>query len=179
VDPSTVKMVVVGTDPSVLTSGEVQGYLGYGTEQGLDLKQSGADVHIVYFDQLGDPDYGNAYFALESTLAKKADLVARWMKADLRGWQDFCKYPAAAAKLTWDLYHTQTQAVLANEELSAKASVPLINGGAAAQHGLLWVEEAAFGEVYELYKVAGVITGAVNLSKVFTQKFLIEAGDKA
>ena len=179
VEPSSVHIVTVGTDPSVLTSGSVQGYIGYGTEQGLDLQKSGYNVKIVYFDELGDPDYGNAYFALTSTLKNQADLVARWMKADLKGWQQFCKDPKAAAKLTWDLYHTQTQAVLANEEASAQVSVPLINGGAAANHGLLWVEAPAFQEVYELYKTAGIITGKVDINKVFTQQFLIEAGDKA
>jgi ABC-type nitrate/sulfonate/bicarbonate transport system substrate-binding protein len=179
VNPSSVKLVVVGTDPSVLTSGQVDAYIGYGTEQGLDLQQSGADVKIVYFDQLGDPDYGNAYFATKDTLKSKADLVTRWMKADLKGWQEFCKNPQAAAKMTWNLYHNQTQAVLASEQLSAKASVPLINGGDAAKHGLLWVDESAFKEVYELYKTAGVITGNVDVNSVYTQKFLIAAGDKA
>jgi ABC-type nitrate/sulfonate/bicarbonate transport system substrate-binding protein len=179
VNPSTVKLVVVGTDPSVLTSGQVDAYIGYGTEQGLDLKQSGVDVNIVYFDKLGDPDYGNAYFALTSTLKNKSDLVARWMKADLRGWKDFVANPQEAAELTWNLYHTQTQAVLTSEKLSASASVPLINGGDAAKHGLLWVDEGAFKQVYNLYKKAGVITGSVNLDKVYTQKFLLAAGDKA
>jgi ABC-type nitrate/sulfonate/bicarbonate transport system substrate-binding protein len=179
VDPSTVKLVVVGTDPSVLTSGQVDAYIGYGTEQGLDLQQSGADVKIVYFDKLGDPDYGNAYFAKTSYLKSNADIVTRWMKADLRGWKDFCKNPEAAAELTWNLYHTQTQAVLANEKVSAKVSVPLINGGDAAKHGLLWVDENSFKQVYNLYKTAGVITGKVNLASVYTQKFLVAAGDKA
>lgn len=179
VEPSSVKLVTVGTDPSVLTSGQVDAYIGYGTEQGLDLQQSGADVHIVYFDKLGDPDYGNAYFALASTLKGKSDLVKRWMKADLRGWKDFVKNPEEGATLTWNLYHKQTQAVLKNEKLSAKVSVPLINGGAAAEHGLLWVDEGAFNEVYQLYKTAGIIKGKVDIGKVFTQKFLSAAGDKS
>jgi hypothetical protein len=41
------------------------------------------------------------------------------------------------------------------------------------------VDEGAFKQVYNLYKKAGVITGAVNLDKVYTQKFLVAAGDKA
>ena len=80
------------------------------------------------------------------------------MKADLKGWQDFCADPRAAAKLTWDLYHTQTQAVLKSEEASSTVSVPLIDGGDAAVHGLLWVDSKAFTEVYELYRTAGIIT---------------------
>ncbi|MCU1502895.1 MAG: Twin-arginine translocation pathway signal protein, partial [Ilumatobacteraceae bacterium] len=179
VDPSTVEMVSVGTDPSVLTSGQIQGYIGYGTQQGLSLQKSGVDVKIVYFDELGDPDYGNAFFATTATLKDKADLVTRWLKADLKGWQDYVADPEGAAKLTWDLYNTETQAVLANEQESAKAAVPLITGGKAADHGLLWVEEDAFKQVYDLYKAAGVITGDVDLTKVYTQQFLLAAGAKA
>ncbi|HTX00230.1 MAG TPA: ABC transporter substrate-binding protein, partial [Acidimicrobiales bacterium] len=52
VDPSSVNMVVVGTSPSVLTSGQVDAYIGYGTEQGLDLQLAGYDVKIVYFADL-------------------------------------------------------------------------------------------------------------------------------
>jgi len=178
VDPTTVNMVSVGTDPSVLTSGQIQGYIGYGTQQGLSLQKSGVDVKIVYFDQLGDPDYGNAFFATTDTLKDKADLVTRWLKADLKGWQDYVADPEAAAKLTWDLYNTETQAVLANEQESAKAAVPLITGGGAATHGLLWVEEDAFKQVYDLYKAAGTITGDVELAKVYTQQFLLAAGAK-
>jgi ABC-type nitrate/sulfonate/bicarbonate transport system substrate-binding protein len=178
IDPSDVKLVVVGTDPSVLTSGSVDAYIGYGTEQGLDMQQAGYDVTIVYFDKLGDPDYGNAYFAKDSYLAANPDLVTAWMKADLKGWKDYCADPKAAAKLTWDLYHTQTQAVLKSEEASSTVSVPLINGGDAAAHGLLWVDAKAFTEVYNLYKTAGVITGKVDIADVYTQKFLIAAGDK-
>jgi hypothetical protein len=56
--------------------------------------------------------------------------------------------------------------------------VPLINGGDAAMHGLLWVDSKAFTEVYELYKTAGIITANVNIPDVYTQQFLIAAGDK-
>src|SRR5579863_116049 len=178
VDPSDVTLVVVGTDPSVLTSGQVDAYLGYGTEQGLDMQQAGYDVTIVYFDKLGDPDYGNAYFSKSAWLDANPELVTAWLKADLKGWKDFCADPKGAAKLTWDLYHTQTQAVLKNEKASATVSVPLINGGDAAMHGLLWVDSKAFTEVYELYKTAGIITGNVSIPEVYTQKFLIAAGDK-
>ena len=131
-----------------------------------------------YFADLGDPDYGNAYFAKTSLLTSQPDVVTRWMKADIKGWQYFCANPAATAKLTWDLYHTQTQAVLSNEEASAKVSVPLVNGGAAAAHGVLWVDGQAFSEVLALYQTAKIITTKVDVAKVYTQQFLVAAGDK-
>jgi ABC-type nitrate/sulfonate/bicarbonate transport system substrate-binding protein len=179
VNPASVTMVPVGTDPSILTSKQVAGYIGYGTEQGVSLTQSGVPVNIVYFAQLGDPDYGNALFATASAITGKADLLTRWLRADLKGWQYFTEHPAEIAQYTWDQYHDQTGAVLSQEKTSAAAAVPLITAGAAATHGLMWIDQSSFQTVYDLYKTAGTITKSVDLSSVFTQKILLDAGDKA
>ncbi len=179
VNPKTVTMVPVGTDPSILTSKQVQGYIGYGTQQGLSLQQSGAKVTITYFSALGDPDYGNAIFAKSADITGKKDLLTRWLKADLQGWEYFVKNPEEIAQYTWDQFHNVTGAVLADEKLSGKAAVPLISSGAAGRHGLMWVDQSAFQTVYELYKTAGTLTKPVDLTKVMTQSILLAAGDKS
>jgi ABC-type nitrate/sulfonate/bicarbonate transport system substrate-binding protein len=179
VDPTKVKMVPVGTDPSVLTSKQVDGYIGYGTQQGLSLQQSGAKVNIVYFSAIGDPDYGNSLFAKTTDITGKADILTRWLKADIAGWKYFTENPEEIAQYTWDQYHNETGAILADEKVSAKAAVPLITSGDAATHGLMWISQASFETVYNLYKTTGTITKPVDYSKVLTQSILLAAGDKA
>ncbi len=179
VDPKTVTMVPVGTDPSILTSKQVDGYIGYGTQQGLSLQQSGADVNIIYFTDLGNPDYGNAIFATADDVAGKKDVLTRFLKADIAGWKYFTEHPEEVAQYTWDQYHKETGAVLADEKVSGKAAVPLITAGDAKEHGLMWIEEAKFQTVYDLYKLSGTITKPVDISKIMTQDILIAAGDKA
>jgi ABC-type nitrate/sulfonate/bicarbonate transport system substrate-binding protein len=178
VDAGSVKMVPVGTDPSILSSKQVDGYIGYGTQQGLSLQQSGVAVNIVYFSQIGNPDYGNALFAKSDTIANKADLLTRWLKADQQGWKYFTENPEEIAQYTWDQYHKETGAVLADEKVSAKAAVPLITSGAAATHGLMWIEPSAFDAVYQLYKVAGTIKAPVDVSKVMTESILTAVAAK-
>jgi ABC-type nitrate/sulfonate/bicarbonate transport system substrate-binding protein len=177
IDPSKVTMVPVGTDPSILTSKQVDGYIGYGTEQGLSLQQSGAKVNIVYFSKLGDPDYGNALFAKSSTISGKADILTRWLKADIAGWKYFTENPEEIAEYTWDQFHKETGAVLADEKKSAVAAVPLVTSGLAKTNGLMWIDPAAFETVYKLYKTTGTITKPVDFSKVLTQSILKAAGD--
>lgn len=179
VDPSKVTMVPVGTDPSVLTSKQVDGYIGYGTQQGLSLQQSGTKVNIVYFSNLGDPDYGNALFAMASSITAKKDALIRFLTADIKGWKYFVNHPVEIAQYTWDQYHKETGAVLADEKLSAKAAVPLITSGDAASHGLMWIDKANFETVYQLYKTAGTITKAVDYHAVMTQEILLASGDTA
>lgn len=178
VDPSKVTMVPVGTDPSVLTSKQVDGYIGYGTQQGLSLQQSGAKITIVYFSDLGDPDYGNVLFAKADSISGKKEVLTRFLAADIKGWKYFVDHPEETAQYTWDQYHKETGAVLADEKLSAKAAVPLITAGDASTHGLMWINKANFETVYQLYKTAGVITKPVDYDKVMTQDLLVAAGDK-
>ncbi|MDT3439550.1 MULTISPECIES: ABC transporter substrate-binding protein [unclassified Pseudofrankia] len=179
VDPSTVKMVPVGTDPSILSSKQVDGYIGYGTQQGLSLRQSGVPVTITYFSQLGNPDYGNALFATKKTVEGKKDLLTKWLRADRKGWDYFVKNPEEIAQYTWDQYHNETGAVLADEKESAKAAVPLITGPDTEKHGLMWVDQAAFEKVYDLYKTAGLIEKPVDYAAVMTTDILVGAGATA
>ncbi|ANI38802.1 ABC transporter substrate-binding protein [Mycolicibacterium vaccae] len=172
VDPATVTMVPVGTDPSILSSGQVDGYIGYGTQQGLSLQQQGVGVDIVYFAELGNPDYGNALFATEETVSGKADALTRWLRADIRGWEYFVAHPEEIAQYTWDQYHQETGAVLADEKVSAAAAVPLITSGAAQQNGLMWIEPATFATVAALYADAGAIDAPVDVNTVMTQSIL-------
>ena len=159
-------MVPVGTDPSILTSKQVDGYIGYGTQQGLSLQQSGADVNIIYFTDLGNPDYGNAIFAKSDAVSAKKDVLTRFLKADLAGWKYFTEHPEEVAQYTWDSYHKETGAVLADEKVSGKAAVPLITAGDAKEHGLMWIEESKFQTVYDLYKLSGTITKDVDISSI-------------
>jgi ABC-type nitrate/sulfonate/bicarbonate transport system substrate-binding protein len=172
VDPATVTMVPVGTDPSILSSRQVDGYIGYGTQQGLSLQQQGVDVDIIYFAELGNPDYGNALFATTDTISDKADVLTKWLRADKLGWDYFVAHPEEIAQYTWDQYHQETGAVLADEKLSAAAAVPLITSGAAQQHGVMWIEPTTFTTIAELYADAGDLKGEVDADAVMTQSIL-------
>ncbi len=178
-DPSKIKFAQVGTDPGILTSGQVDAYIGYGTEQGVDLELAGVPVEIVYFGQLGDPDYGNAIFATDTTIAAKHDVLAKWLRADIKGWQYCVDHPEDTAKMVWTAYHNETEAVLVNEQKSATLQAPLITSGVAGTHGLMWVDEQHFQTVGQLYEQAGLLTGSPDYSSVFTQAVLTAAGDKA
>ena len=178
-DPSKVSYVPVGTDPSILSSGQVDAYIGYGTSQGVALQEAGVPVNIVYFGDLGNPDYGNAIFASRDTIAQKKDVLTRWLRADIKGWQYAVDHPEEMAQKVWDLYNKETAAKLEDEKKSAVVQVPLITKGVADTHGLMWIDGDHFETVGQLYQDAGLLKGAVDYSLVFTQEILLAAGAKA
>jgi len=169
IDPSDVEMVPVGFDPAVLSTGQVQGYMGYATSQGVALRKSGFDLNIVFNSDLGDRGYGNAFFALEDTLTEKSDLLARWLRADLRGWQVAVSDPVTMATRVHELYGAETGADLDAEIASAEAQVELIEGNS---NGLLWIDEDVFAATAALALAAGAVTEEISPSDLMTPDIL-------
>jgi ABC-type nitrate/sulfonate/bicarbonate transport system substrate-binding protein len=112
-------------------------------------------------------------------LASKSDVLTRWLRADIKGWQYCVQNPQQTAQLVWSAYHNETEAVLKNEIQSASVQAPLITKDVAATHGLMWIDEQHFQTVGKLYQQAGLISGNPDYSSVFTQQILVAAGDKA
>ncbi|MEM6713423.1 MAG: ABC transporter substrate-binding protein, partial [Pseudomonadota bacterium] len=56
-DPGDVNYVPVGTDPGMLAAGQVDGYYGWATNQGVMLQTRGVDIEIAYMNDLGVPGY--------------------------------------------------------------------------------------------------------------------------
>jgi ABC-type nitrate/sulfonate/bicarbonate transport system substrate-binding protein len=178
-DPTKVTYVPVGTDPSILTSGQVDAYIGYGTSQGVALQEAGVPVNIVYFGDLGNPDYGNAIFGKKDTISSQKDVLTRWLRADIKGWQYAVDQPEEMAQKVWDLYQKETAAKLEDEKKSAVVQAPLITKGVADTHGLMWIDQEHFETVGKLYQDAGLLKGDVDYSSVLTQEILLGAGAKA
>lgn len=172
IDPGSVTFAPVGFDPAVLSSGQVDGYMGYATSQGVALQEQGFDIDIVYNADLGDQGYGNAFFATEETLANEVELLTRWLRADLRGWQYAVDEPEAMAERITELYGNETGAELGPETGSALAQIELITGN---PNGLLWIDEDVFAATASLSFESGTVGSEIPASDLMTQEILLAA----
>lgn len=171
VDPGDVTFVPVGFDPAVLSTKQVDGYLGYATSQGVALQTQGIDIDVVYLSDLGDKGYGNAFFATEDTIATQQDLLVRWLRADLKGWEDAVNDPEAMAKRVVELYGKEagSELELEPETGSAKAQVELIKG---SPEGLLWISPEVFDAASALAVKTGAATKEIPSSESMTDAIL-------
>jgi ABC-type nitrate/sulfonate/bicarbonate transport system substrate-binding protein len=64
-DPESVTFVPVGTDPGMLAAGQVDGYYGWATNQGVMLMTRGVDINIAYMNDLGIPGYAGVITATD------------------------------------------------------------------------------------------------------------------
>lgn len=87
VDTSKVTIVPAGADPTQLVTGQVDGYGGYATSQGASLELQGLKVSYLYLDDLGASSYGNVIVTTRKNLDDKRDLIERFLRATVKGYE--------------------------------------------------------------------------------------------
>jgi ABC-type nitrate/sulfonate/bicarbonate transport system substrate-binding protein len=137
-DPATVNFVPVGTDPGILVTGQVDGYYGQWTNQGMMIRKRGIEIEILFMETLGSNIYGGAIYTLEKTIPAQRDLLRRFLQASARGFQYMIDHPRETAELTVTKY-AAPGLNLEVQIAEAEASREFISAREGTTKGLLWV----------------------------------------
>jgi ABC-type nitrate/sulfonate/bicarbonate transport system substrate-binding protein len=170
-DPSRITRVPVQFDPAPLVTGEVDAFLSFATEQPIELQVKGVPVEFFLLADYGYSSYSGAYYVLEDTLRRRRDDVVRFMRAEIRGWQDDVADPALGAHLTVDRYGKALGLSYMSQYLGNKVAIErLIQTPVTRQHGLLWMGDQEVAANVALFKRTGINVG----SELFTNEILQE-----
>jgi ABC-type nitrate/sulfonate/bicarbonate transport system substrate-binding protein len=179
VDPASVTFVPVGVDPSLLTTGQVAGYFGYATNQGLILKSQGVDVVIAYTYDLGLKEYGNTYFATDSRLASDSGLLTSWLRATSKGFDYAVANPDEVADMMVNKYGAPGLDPVA-QHAEANAQVELYTSDLTRAKGILYMDMAVWAESADLaLNTFNLIQRPVTADELATIELLEKAyGDR-
>ena len=176
IPPSDIRFVPVGTDPGILVAKQVDGYFGWASNQGVMLKTRGIDIHIAYLDDLGAPGYAGVMFAKDETIETKADLIVRFLRAEIKGWQWHLDHPEEMARLMVDKYG---QKGLDLEAQTAESHImhEFVPVGDAETKGLLWISEDKYAAGIEFMKRAGILDkdSKITAAECVTQELIKRA----
>ncbi|MCU1502980.1 MAG: NMT1/THI5-like protein [Ilumatobacteraceae bacterium] len=89
----------IGSDPTPLTEGAVDVYVGFVNNQPLTLKEQGVDTVVLAFQDVGIPSYTGTMVVQRSYLEKNRDVVKNFLRATVMGYELNAKDPAAGAEL--------------------------------------------------------------------------------
>jgi ABC-type nitrate/sulfonate/bicarbonate transport system substrate-binding protein len=154
--PEDVKLVPSSPDPAGLVSGQIDGYAGYVTNQGVMLQTRGIEIYAMNAQDLGLPETTGTIYGSESFLAANRDLVVRFLKGavEAHGWA--LKNPEQTAKLMVEKYGApglNYQAQLTE----IKESKPYIEYGPGTAKGLLALDLPLFSKIIEIYRKVGIV----------------------
>jgi ABC-type nitrate/sulfonate/bicarbonate transport system substrate-binding protein len=154
--PDDVTIVPSAPDPSALVSGQIDGYCGYETNQGVMLKTRNIDIYSMNAQDFGLPETTGTIYGREDFLVANKDLVVRFLKGaiDSHGWA--LKNPQQTAKLMVEKYGApgldyQAQLAEINE------SKPYIEFGPGTTKGLLALDIPLFGKIIDVYRKVGIV----------------------
>lgn len=175
-DPAGVTYVPVGTDPGILAAGQVDGYYGWATNQGVMLQTRGVPIHVAYMQDLGVPGYAGVLFATDATIQTRGDLLVRWLRAEIKGWQWHLDHPDEMAVLMVEKYG-QKGLDLAAQTAESRLMKDFVPVGDAAENGLLWIEPAVFEKGLAFAAEAGTLDAgtSVKIEDVVTQELIKKA----
>lgn len=155
-----IEAVPGGFDMTPFFEGEVEVWGGYLNDEVVRARQQGVDLITWPVYEYGVPSQAQTVTVGQETLASDPDLVARFLRASLRGWEWAVENQATAVDIMLELYPE-----LADEreflQASFDATIPLIRPP-GIQIGSIDCEEWAADPLFDdLESTAGLCTTAI------------------
>jgi ABC-type nitrate/sulfonate/bicarbonate transport system substrate-binding protein len=169
-DPASVNLVPSSPDPSALVSGQIDGYAGYSTNQGVMLQTRGVEIVNLNAHDLGLPETTGTLYAREDFLKDNRDLVVRFLRASAESWRWALDHPEATAKMMVEKYGNP--GLVYDAQLTEiKESKPYIEAGPAMSRGLLVLDMPLFAKIIELYRTVGLVKGDMKVEELCDPSF--------
>ncbi|MBL7253297.1 ABC transporter substrate-binding protein [Paractinoplanes lichenicola] len=153
---SDVTVVPVQYDPSVLTNGEVDGYLAFVTSESITLQQRGFKVQNLPFADNGLPFVTEAFVVSQDSIDNKRQALKDYLYATIRGWNDAVADVDGAVDLAVNNYGKALNLDAETQKLQATEANKLIQSDETATNGLLTISDQAIDTSLASLKATGV-----------------------
>jgi ABC-type nitrate/sulfonate/bicarbonate transport system substrate-binding protein len=155
IDPKSLTTVPVQFDPLVLTTGSVDGWFGFSTNEPIALKQKG--FAASYF-LLADHNYalvGQVFITTQDSIDNKRDALKAVLRAELRGWKDNLTDPTKGATLAVTKYGTNLGLEVGEQTQEAIAANKLIVSADTVKNGLFTMTPALINTNMQIMALSG------------------------
>jgi ABC-type nitrate/sulfonate/bicarbonate transport system substrate-binding protein len=169
-----VKIVPSSPDPAALVSGQIDGYCGYLTNQGVMLQERGVEIYALNVQDLGLPETTGTIYGREDFLAGNKDLVVRFLKGLIAGTRWALDNPEPIAKVMVEKYGPPGLNYKAQLR-EIKESKPYIEFGPATAKGLLALDLPLFGKIIDVYRKVGIVKSNMTAEELCDPSFINSA----
>jgi len=165
-DPHSVEQVDVGYDLAPFFNGELDIWPGYLPNEPLTAREQGREVNLILPDDYGIHLYGDVLFASDQLIEDDPDLVLRFLRATLRGWQWAIENPEEAGALALK-YDSTLDA--AQQAAMMEASAPLVYTG---EDDIGWMRAEVWEGIYDILEEQGLLDQPFDVHQAYTMEFL-------
>jgi ABC-type nitrate/sulfonate/bicarbonate transport system substrate-binding protein len=171
IDPKSLTIVPVQFDPTVLTTGDVDGFMSFLTNEPITLAAQGNEVVTLSFADNGLPLSAETFTVLQSTIDNDREKLKAFLTAEIKGWNDALADDAAAAKLTVETYGKDQKLDLAEQTKEAAPQKLLIQTEDAKKNGLFLMSDELIAQNIQALAASGT---TITADKLFDMSLLKE-----
>jgi NitT/TauT family transport system substrate-binding protein len=145
---------------------------GYVTSEPFALRKAGVKIHSFLLSDYGYPAYSTTIACMESTLARRHDAVAAFVRASAEGWKSYLSDPAPGNALIRRDNPAMDPEQLADSLREIKAT-GLVTSGDAQRLGIGILTEARLKASYDMLVAAGLVDPSrAPLARTYTTEFV-------
>ena len=168
VDTTKIKEVTAPIGLEALAKGQADARMIYLTNEALEVLEDGHALNIMYPEDYGLQFYADTLITNDYLINNNSDLVARFVRASLKGWNWAVVNPKEAGALAL-IYDPNLS--LKHEVDMMQASLPLIYTGKTEVGGM---SSSLWQVIENILLEQGLIKKNIPLEDIFTTKFLSE-----
>jgi len=171
IDPSEVKVEIIGAEITPLTTGQVDVWTGWLTNVAAMRPLGGKFEKMMLWDA-GVKLYGYPYYARKDLLTKDADLLERFVKATARGWEYAVDNVPEAAKAVTKL---DPSLKAADVQAAAEVLLPYAFNSETAKNGWGAMSADVWQQQIDLYAGLGQFKGDAPSSDQVIDMTILDA----
>jgi len=170
------KLKIVAYDPDYVAfyKGEVDVTAAFSTGGLIKMRQKGLKLNLIWPSDYGIHFYSDTLATTERLISEKPDLVTRFLRASLRGWQDAIEDYRHAVTVTLKY------AEIKDSELQTammEAMLPLVHTG---EDRIGWMKGEVWQGMYQILLEQRLLARPLDTNQAYTLRFLEEIyGGKA
>lgn len=150
-----------------LTSGKMDASSGlFSTNEPVQAGLDDYKINLIYYSDYGVEFYNNLIFANSRFISENDDLVQRFIRATIKGYQQAIESPQDAVNQTVK-YASDLNPEF--ELASMQAEIPLIDTGNAP---IGFMDDAVWQNTQDILIEQGYLNSQVDISTVYTNKFV-------
>ncbi len=168
IDISLVRITPYDSGYTAFYKGEIDVTPVYSTGGLIKMRQKGLKLNLIWPSDYGIHFYSDTLVATDSFIEQHPDLVIRFLRATLNGWQDAVEDYPKAVEVTMK-YARISDPVLQTAMMDAM--LPLVHTG---EDVIGWMKPEIWQEMAELMAKQGLLTAPFDVNQAYTLRFLKE-----
>jgi len=140
---------------------------GFATSEPFSIEKGGVKPVVFLLADLGYPPYSEVLVVTRATLGKRADALARFVRASAEGWKSYLANPAPGNALIRKDNPEMGDDLLAYSHRKMK-EYAIVAGGDAGTAGLLTMTDARWARTIEFLRSANLAKPGVDYQDAYT-----------